>query len=56
MAQAKQSQSQSLALAFGLAWIFSKPEPPQAKPEHHYWWVPDRAGMNAPPPSMRPAE
>src|SRR5882762_8676547 len=26
-------QSQSLALAFGLAWSFSKPRPPQAKPK-----------------------
>jgi len=36
MAQAKPNQSQSLALAFGLAWRFSKPRPLQAKPEHHY--------------------
>ena len=45
MAQAKPSQSQSLALAFGLAWRFSEPRPlkpsqshwlsGQAKPEHH---------------------
>jgi hypothetical protein len=33
LAQAKPSQSQALVEGFGLAWEFSKPKPPQAKPK-----------------------
>jgi hypothetical protein len=33
LAQAKPSQSQAPVEGFGLAWEFSKPKPPQAKPK-----------------------